>query len=92
MEKELKEKFIKSYNESKYWLINNSKFKKEDLVLFKYRLLDTVKIGKIIHIEANPINWKIQYRNGRCLSIWMDLYKEESLIYQIREIDGREIL
>ena len=62
MEKELKEKFIKSYNESKYWLINNSKFKKEDLVLFKYRFLDTVKIGKIIHIEANPINWKIQYK------------------------------
>ena len=38
MEKELKEKFIKSYNESKCWLINNSKFKKEDLVFIPKEL------------------------------------------------------
>lgn len=62
--KELKEKFKKIYNESKDWLIDNSKFKKGDLVLFKQRFLDTIGIGKIVHIEANPVYWERQYEIG----------------------------
>lgn len=64
MEEELKEAVQTAYSKAKTWLVNNSKFKVGDLVLFKQRFLDTIGVGKILHVDGFPLSWDIQYEVG----------------------------